>query len=225
MCHPSKLASRVRFPGGVRTDLLIQSRTCYINSVAHENYNAYMRQYMKDWYDRRRAAAIAQLGGCCTVCGTTEDLQFDHIDRTTKVAAISNLWTASEEKFQIELAKCQLLCIEHHKEKTLSEFAVPHGGGVSGRRNCPCEPCKEKKKEYMREYNSRYRIVKTGRSESQNIYGGPGRYGTVTEHGAGTRGIKGCKCDLCRGRYNEYMRDRKQQRSITSVAEDPTLNR
>ena len=124
---------------------------------SREEYNAYMAKYMKDWYDRRHAYAIEKLGGKCVKCGSTDRLEIDHIDRTTVDRRMrrgrGNMWTASEERFQAELAKCQLLCHEHHLEKTKSEFSVPHGGGVSGKKNCPCVPCKQKKAEYMASYH------------------------------------------------------------------------
>ncbi len=121
---------------------------------SREARNAYMRQYMKSWYDRRHAQAIEQLGGKCTWCGSTGNLQFDHIDPVTKTMTIAKMWTASELRFQAELMKCQLLCELHHKEKTREEISVPHGGGVSGKRNCPCMLCKHKKAQYMAAYTS-----------------------------------------------------------------------
>jgi hypothetical protein len=119
-----------------------------------------MRQYMKDWYDRRHAQAIEQLGGKCVRCGAVKDLQFDHVDPATKTMTIAKTWTASEERFQAELAKCQLLCFPHHKEKTRAEQSVPHGGGVSGKSKCSCALCKQKKAEYMRNWKQASRSNK-----------------------------------------------------------------
>src|SRR5580704_3746710 len=118
-----------------------------------EEYNAYMAKYMKAWYARRRAVAIEKLASKCIRCGSIENLQFDHVNPATKLMAVSKMWTASEVRFQAELAKCQLLCEDCHKEKTLSEISVPHGGGVSGKKNCPCRPCKQIKAQYMKRYN------------------------------------------------------------------------
>lgn len=110
-------------------------------------------------YDRQRYAEakhrlIGMLGGKCTRCGTTEDLQFDHVSRALKQYAILNRWNRGAAELAAELAKCQLLCKPHHLEKTLAENekVVGHGGGVSGKRNCPCEPCRAKKREYTRTY-------------------------------------------------------------------------
>ena len=76
--------------------------------------------YVRAKYQERRAAGIAHLGGACVLCGSTEDLHFDHIDPTTKSFNISSS-NISNSKFWAELKKCQLLCSPHHKEKTLKE--------------------------------------------------------------------------------------------------------
>jgi 5-methylcytosine-specific restriction endonuclease McrA len=83
--------------------------------------NEYMRKYMQRRWERRRLAAIESLGGQCVQCASTESLQFDHIDPSTKSFTLSQRPTASEESFQIELAKCQLLCHPCHRKKTAWE--------------------------------------------------------------------------------------------------------
>jgi hypothetical protein len=58
-----------------------------------------------------------------------------------------------------ELAKCQLLCPPHHLEKSMRQGAfgaVGHGGGASGKKNCPCVPCKARKAAYMKVYKKTY---------------------------------------------------------------------
>lgn len=39
----------------------------------------------KRYYDKLRAQIIEILGGCCVVCGTTEKLEFDHINNDGKL--------------------------------------------------------------------------------------------------------------------------------------------
>jgi 5-methylcytosine-specific restriction endonuclease McrA len=126
---------------------------------SREEYNEYMRQYMKNWYDRRHAQAIEQLGGKCARCGTTENLQFDHVDPATKTMDIAKMWTASEERFQKELAKCQLLCEECHKKKTLIDKGQKPAKGTHGTLSAykycgppKCEECRAVKREYMQSY-------------------------------------------------------------------------
>lgn len=121
-----------------------------------EQYNEYMRVYMLDRYHERRAEAVRRLGGRCAVCGVTEDLEIDHIDPALKSFNISSLWSVSKKRFEAELEKCQALCKVHHIEKTRREQSVDHGGGMSGKRNCPCRPCKQRKAEYMTTYMASY---------------------------------------------------------------------
>jgi hypothetical protein len=110
-----------------------------------------MREYMLKRYHKRRSESIEKLGGKCVVCGVTENLEIDHIDRTTKTMAISGLWSANIVRYEAELKLCQLLCEEHHKQKTSRENSVEHGGGKTGKRNCYCELCAPLKRAYARE--------------------------------------------------------------------------
>lgn len=116
------------------------------------NSNAYMAAYMKRRYQQRRATAIAMLGGRCIICGSTERLELDHIDRATKQLDLGRLWSTTPARYFTEIAKCQLLCHDHHKAKSAQEMSVEHGGGKSGKRNCRCEPCRARKSEYNRAY-------------------------------------------------------------------------
>jgi hypothetical protein len=120
-----------------------------------ERYNAYMAAYMKSWYNRRHAEAVEALGGRCSYpgCEEIDNIQFDHIDPKTKTMVISKMWTASEERFQAELRKCQLLCSPHHLEKTLEEKGQRSARGTHGTmsayRYCgppKCEVCKAAKR-------------------------------------------------------------------------------
>ncbi len=79
------------------------------------------RNYMAAYRADRRAWALAELGGKCVRCGTTENLHYDHIDPTTKIKPVTAMLQASREKFEAEVRKCQLLCFQHHKEKSAVE--------------------------------------------------------------------------------------------------------
>lgn len=114
--------------------------------------STYMSRYMRQRYHARRAAAIAELGGRCVRCGSTEKLELDHIDRATKSLDLGHSWSVSETRYRAELAKCQVLCRNCHKAKTSSEMGVEHGGGASGKRNCSCAPCRARKAEYQLRY-------------------------------------------------------------------------
>jgi 5-methylcytosine-specific restriction endonuclease McrA len=116
------------------------------------DYNERMNKYMKERWSKRRLQAVEFLGGCCKQCGSTESLEFDHVDPSTKIMTIARASARSETFFWEEVKKCQLLCTDCHKQKTSIDIGVPHGGGKSGKRNCPCAPCKARKAEYMRDY-------------------------------------------------------------------------
>jgi hypothetical protein len=118
-------------------------------TLPRDRYNAYMRVYMTARYHRRRAMAIALLGGKCVECGTTENLELDHIDPASKTFNVGSR-TVSEARYLEELKLCQLLCTHHHKIKTATGNSVEHGGGLSGKKNCKCDPCKEVKRLYYK---------------------------------------------------------------------------
>jgi len=127
-----------------------------------EEYNEYMREYMKARYYRRRAAAIEQLGGKCVDCGSTKQLEIDHAIAADKSFDIGKAFAGwSEVRLQAELGKCVIRCNPCHKAKSIAagdKRTVPHGGGVSGKRNCPCDPCRARKRVYMREWEAKQRL-------------------------------------------------------------------
>lgn len=79
-----------------------------------EAYNAYMNEYMKKRYTRRRAEAIEQLGGVCVDCGEDENLDLHHLDPSKKSFTIARGSSFSEKRWQEELNKCVLKCKECH---------------------------------------------------------------------------------------------------------------
>lgn len=111
-----------------------------------------MNMYMKKRYAERRARALRLLGGECAVCGAEIQLELDHIHREDKEFDFSKIWNRKLEVFDEELKKAQILCTEHHIEKTRKELSVGHGEGSSGKKNCKCSECKKKKTEYMKKY-------------------------------------------------------------------------
>lgn len=127
------------------------------HSKCRQCYNAYMAEYMLKRYHRNRLSAIDQLGGKCEVCGTTENLEIDHIDRSKKEFDLAALFTQGKDRIQRELSKCQVLCQADHKRKTSREMSVSHGEGLTGKKNCSCIPCKARKAEYMRNYRKKLR--------------------------------------------------------------------
>lgn len=127
-------------------------------------YNEYMRNYLKQRYDKRRAAAIEKLGGECEICGCINNLEFDHIYREDKDFNIAKrMHGANDKDLEIELAKCQLLCHDCHNTKTIkdigkekiisSDKTILVHGTLSSCRYCKCDLCKKAKADYSKEYN------------------------------------------------------------------------
>jgi len=70
-------------------------------------------------------------GKACVRCGTSEDLELDHIDRTTKVS--NNVWSWASARREAELAKCQVLCHDCHKKKSAKEMSQLFTGRLNFR--------------------------------------------------------------------------------------------
>ena len=79
-------------------------------------------EWSKQNYDGNRQYLIDKLGGQCVSCGTTDNLEFDHINPLDKSLDITHKLTLKNayqlEEVLEELNKCQLLCEQCHKNKT-----------------------------------------------------------------------------------------------------------
>jgi 5-methylcytosine-specific restriction endonuclease McrA len=113
----------------------------------------YFREYFKEYYARRKSEYIALLGGKCARCGSTENLEFDHIDPKIKSFNITNFLNFSRAKVLEELKKCQLLCYICHKKKT--NKPREHGTTTMYRRGCRCGMCSGANTESMRRWKLR----------------------------------------------------------------------
>lgn len=116
------------------------------------------QEYQKRYRAKQKEYYIQLLGGACAECGETKNLEFDHIDRTTKSFTISG-FNHSKEKTLKELRKCQLLCEEHHQEKSSKEESqkrigkrltpAKHGTLTEYMKyKCRCSECKAHYSEY-----------------------------------------------------------------------------
>lgn len=114
---------------------------------------------MRRMRERMRAEFKAMLGGRCSHpgCGKTRDLEFDHKDPATREIRIGNgIGRYPVARLLEELAKCQLLCKRHHKEKTAREKAARalplsarHGKlSTYYKYKCRCEACRRARSEY-----------------------------------------------------------------------------
>lgn len=100
------------------------------------------REYQRNWIRRRRDAFFR--GKSCAKCGSTQNLELDHIDPTKKVD--HKIWSWAEHRRLIEIAKCQILCQDCHKEKTSTEqITDPEHGTLARyktkRYKCRCGLC------------------------------------------------------------------------------------
>ena len=80
------------------------------------------------------------------MCGSADSLEIDHIDYESKSFSVSRLWGVNESDFWAEIGKCQLLCSEHHVEKTKVESSlrhpITHGKyWAAYKYKCGCEVC------------------------------------------------------------------------------------
>lgn len=100
------------------------------------------RRYQREWMAKRRQDWIDEHGPCVK-CGSDVDMEVDHIDPDLKLS--HKVWSWSKERREAELAKCQVLCGNHHKEKTSQYRArvLTHGHVSMYRRGCRCAACKE----------------------------------------------------------------------------------
>lgn len=116
--------------------------------------------YDRERYFKRKEMLLDLVGRKCVKCGTEDKIEFDHIDPSTKLFSLMGAWNRPLEELKSEAIKCQPLCHDCHKEKSINFLAAAHGGGKSGKRNCKCEPCKRRKAEYMREWKRSRRASK-----------------------------------------------------------------
>lgn len=115
------------------------------------------------WRIRTRERSANRLGSECVGCGSTENLEFDHVDPESKTvdisAAIRDGWGWS--RICTELDKCQLLCADCHSTKTSTHgdgarfgsdnhrwVPARHGACKMYAKGCRCTKCRLWKKQY-----------------------------------------------------------------------------
>jgi 5-methylcytosine-specific restriction endonuclease McrA len=115
--------------------------------ITKEEYNEYMRVYMLKRYHKQRLSMIEALGGECVECGSTEDLELDHINPSTKSFGLNHAWSKKPEAIKTELAKCQVLCKECHAKKSVydrGQSPATHGSLTMYQyHKCRCEACRQ----------------------------------------------------------------------------------
>lgn len=109
----SKNRERYATDDEYREKVLEKNREYAKKHKVHKAENQRLRR------QERRKVLLEHLGGKCVGCGVTENLQFDHLDRTQKLFSIGKKLDYSLEKLLPEVEKCQLLCYECHELKSL----------------------------------------------------------------------------------------------------------
>lgn len=110
--------------------------------------------YWRDWRRARTEKARLYLGGKCTLCDATTDLEFHHKDPAQKACEVNLLLNCRWERLVVELDKCELRCHAHHVRWHQSMH------GTLGRYlnwNCRCVSCVTAMRLYDREKHARYR--------------------------------------------------------------------
>ena len=104
---------------------------------------------------------LEYLGSRCVNCNSTDILEFDHIDPSTKKFCIATRYDFSRNRLKVELDKCQLLCNSCHWLKTREdrrtlEYYIKNKKTIHGtssmyaNNNCRCIPCKAAWNEYVK---------------------------------------------------------------------------
>ena len=106
------------------------------------------RAYGRGWVARRRRAFFADK--CCVDCGSTSDLELDHVDPALKVS--HKIWSWSASARAAEIAKCVARCHYCHVARHAAERRIEHSTG-GYKRGCRCDVCCAAK----RAANERYR--------------------------------------------------------------------
>lgn len=120
----------------------------------------YMRVYMLRRYHARMRLARARLGNLCNRCGSSDGVECDHVDRTTKLFTVGGGWNRPLAVFLAEVDKCQLLCAGCHqlKGREVGDILPESAHGTVNRYQrwkCRCPECRTAMAVCNRE--SRYR--------------------------------------------------------------------
>jgi hypothetical protein len=127
------------------------------------------RAYQRAWVARRRKDWL-EANGPCVRCGSSENLEVDHVDRAQKVS--HKVWSWSAVRREAELAKCQVLCQPCHVKK--GQEAGDLGQGPRNRtkmhgsmrmyvfEKCRCDACRTWRVRQSQKDRERYQNKKRG---------------------------------------------------------------
>lgn len=135
---------------------------------------SYDSQKLKQNHRENRARAIDLLGGKCVRCGSTDRLEFDHInnDRGAKHNCLSSLFRYSWDRVVLELSKCQILCRGCHALKTAEDMGFDVSGShgslsTYNNKKCRCDDCRRAMREWSNKWktNNRDRYLEMKKRE------------------------------------------------------------
>ena len=113
-----------------------KERERYNVKIKDESFKEKKRKRDLEYYHKTKKIRIAKqiekrkellteaklsLGGKCVWCGSTENLEFDHIDDSKKEHNVGNAVRNTREVFWNEVGKCQLLCVSCHNKRTTAQ--------------------------------------------------------------------------------------------------------
>lgn len=124
----------------------------------------YMKEYMRKRRKNRRDKLISLLGGKCVDCGTTESLEFDHLDPKTKRFEIADAKDGPEDLLTEEAKLCALRCSKCHQKKTRDKWEfgsepARHGTIWMYKKKCRCDDCKKAISDYMKKRRSLSKMI------------------------------------------------------------------
>jgi hypothetical protein len=170
-----------------------------------------MKQYSAEYYRDFVEWCFSILGRKCVKCGSTENLEMDHVDPKTKLFTITSRMAPKHRKAIIEeLKKCQTLCSGCHAQKTGLEHSIAfkkdrdqcHGTlSQYWRYKCRCDDCRKVYREYRRKREEKNGVVKIREPYKKAVCGTNSMY------------RNGCHCDLCKKAHriaSKEMRDKKK---------------
>jgi hypothetical protein len=119
------------------------AQACYsvavtLTSEQKEAYNAWRssrRRLWKEEIDRRKMETGCQWPGCRNVIEIPEQLDFAHVSQDDKAFNIGDFMNRSphvEEnwaRLEAEIAKCQILCLLHHRVETIAQNHMSYRRG------------------------------------------------------------------------------------------------
>lgn len=104
--------------------------------------------YQSEWVRQRREKWLLE-NGPCKKCGSSLDLELDHVDPNSKIS--HRVWSWSALRRDAELVKCQVLCKQCHLSKTEEERVevwFAHGTSTTyTKRKCRCDLCRDWKRQ------------------------------------------------------------------------------